>query len=35
VGGAVFGLAGGVSHLVVLMNRPHEADSSKPERGGP
>jgi F0F1-type ATP synthase assembly protein I len=32
VGGAVFGLIGGLSHLVALMNRENQSDSSKPDR---
>ena len=31
VGGAVFGLVGGLSHLVALMNRENQSDSSKPD----
>jgi F0F1-type ATP synthase assembly protein I len=32
VGGAVFGLIGGISHLVALANRENPSDSSKPDR---
>ena len=31
VGGAVFGLVGGLSHLVALSNRENQSDSSKPD----
>jgi F0F1-type ATP synthase assembly protein I len=31
VGGAVFGLVGGLSHLVALMNRENRSDSSEPD----
>jgi len=32
VGGAVFGLIGGISHLVALANKENESDSSKRDR---
>ena len=32
VGGAVFGLVGGLAHLVALINRENQSDSSKPEK---
>jgi F0F1-type ATP synthase assembly protein I len=31
VGGAVFGLVGGLYHLVALMNRENQSDSSDPD----
>jgi F0F1-type ATP synthase assembly protein I len=31
VGGAVFGLVGGIAHLVNLMNQENQSDSSKPD----
>jgi F0F1-type ATP synthase assembly protein I len=35
VGGAVFGLVGGVAHLVRLMNRRDEAQPPRPKQGEP
>jgi len=35
VGGAVFGLVAGVSHLALLMNRRDDSGSAKQPRDGP
>jgi F0F1-type ATP synthase assembly protein I len=35
VGGAAFGLVGGLAHLVTLANRPNGSDTPKSRREGP